>query len=178
MNKKISLLFLVVVMFFSAATIAQPVVGAVTKKLPKVNLGLKIGADFESLSGSQWQNTYKGGVTGGAFLRVYKGKVGLDVEALINSAQYNFNSILNTETYKAVYLNVPVLFEYKLFHRLWLQVGPQYSPVISFKDNAGNDVKKDFQSGYMSGIVGLQVILPMHFVVGARYVLGLSLIHI
>ena len=53
-------------------------------------------------------------------------------------------------------------------------MGPQYSPVISFKDNAGNDVKKDFQSGYMSGIVGLQVILPMHFVVGARYVLGMT----
>jgi len=174
MIKRLFSIVLLSVMLFTGSVIAQPIVGAVTKKLPKVNVGLKVGANFESLTGNAWQNTYKGGVVFGAFARVYKGNLGLDVEAMINTAQYSPVDSFASGTFRALYLNVPVLIEYKLFHRLWLQVGPQFSPLISMSNSAVDDPKALFKSSYLSGVAGLQVILPMHIVAGVRYVLGFT----
>lgn len=174
---KHNILFTVLVfsLFIASSTYAQlPGVGKVTKKLPKVNLGLKAGANFETLSGNSWQNTYKPGIVFGGFVRVYKGNWGLDVEALLNTASYSPTDSLVKGTFRALYVDVPVLLEYKLFHRLWLQAGPQFSPLISMSNSAVQDAQKSFKSGYFSGVVGLQVILPVHFVIGARYILGLS----
>ena len=59
---------------------------------------------------------------------------------------------------------------------LWLQVGPQYSGVVSVKDVDGlvGDAKGLFRSGSVSGVAGLELKLPFHLNVGARYILGFS----
>jgi len=170
--------FSAVTLFSSFAFAQIPVVSKVTKALPKVALGLKLGANFQDLnSKSTFQNSYKGGVVAGAFLGITKNKMGVQVEGLIKTVKYsisdaiqgyNMNKDINT-----VNLDVPVLFEYKFLPRLWVQIGPQFTSLLSAK-NGSKDVKTDFKTSDFSGILGLQAILPLHFVAGARYVLGFS----
>lgn len=166
---------------FLTANIAYgqiPVVSKVTKSLPKVKLGLKVGANFQNLnSNSTFQNSYKGGVVGGAFLDVTKNKVGVQIEGLVKTVKYSVSDAVLGKNAKSdintVYLDVPVLFEYRLVPRIWLQVGPQFSSMLSAK-NGSTDVKTSFNTTDFSGVLGFQAILPVHFIAGARYVYGFS----
>ena len=174
MKRTITLTALSVVLLLSNRALAQvPVVSKVTKALPKVTLGLKAGANFQTLSGNSWASSYKPGIVGGAFLGVYKGKWGIQAEALIKSARFDSKS--SSSTYiKSVSLDVPVLLEYKIVSRLWVQAGPQFTDLLSAKDNTSTDAKKLFKSSDVSGVVGLEVKLPLHLTVGARYILGFT----
>ncbi len=171
-------LFLVVILFSAVAQAQIPGVSKVTKEIPKVVLGLKAGANFQNLnSNSTFANSYQGGIVAGAFLGLTKNKWGIQVEGLIKTVKYSFiDSVLGNTGNKdinTINLDVPVLLEYKLIPRLWVQVGPQFSSILSAK-NGSTDVKTSFNSTDYSGVLGLQLVLPVHFVLGARYVLGLS----
>ncbi len=172
---KRSLLFIALsaALLFSNNTEAQiPGVSKVTQALPKVDLGLKLGANFNQITGSDFKQAYKPGVVGGAFLGVSKNKIGVQVEALVKSAK--FDASTGGGYIKTLSLDIPVLFEYKLIPRIWLQLGPQFSKMLTAKDNNSNDIKKYFNTTDFDGVIGLQVKLPLHLVVGARYILGFS----
>jgi hypothetical protein len=161
-----------------------PGVSKVTKALPKVDLGLKIGANFQQTTGINWDNAYKAGITGGAFVGVYKNKIGVQAEGLIKSAKMGMqfystgSGPVLTADVKTVSLDIPVLFEYKIIPRLWIQLGPQFTTILSAKSSiissSGNDVKNYFKSSEFSGVLGLQAKLPVHLVVGARYIYGFT----
>lgn len=151
---------------------AQLGVSKVTNALPKVDLGLKIGANFQHTSGGSLDQSYKGGVVGGAFVGLHKNKIGVQVEALIKSAKLS-SSASSSAYIKTVNLDIPVLFEYKIFWHIWAQAGPQFSSIISAKDNASNDVKKFLNSDF-DGVLGLEAHLPMHVNAGIRYLIGFS----
>jgi hypothetical protein len=172
--KRLLLLFsaLSAALLFSNRSSAQ--VPIVSKVLPKVIIGVKLGANFQELSGSTWDNAYKAGFTGGAFVGVTKKKMGVQVEALVSSAKFSANESANSPsvTFNNLYLNVPVLFEYKLINRLWLQVGPQFSDLVSTNNN--DHINNAFKTSDFGGALGLQVILPVHLVASARYILGFT----
>jgi len=158
------------------STRSQAQVPVVNKILPEVVLGIKVGANFSQLTGNSFDNAYKAGFHGGAFVGVTKGKIGVQGEVLVRSCTYAPSSIVAAaggQDVATTNLDIPVLFEYKLISRLWIQLGPQFSSLISAKSN-GTDVKKTFNSTDFSGVVGLQAILPVHLVAGARYVLGMT----
>jgi hypothetical protein len=169
---KRNLLLLLIVLLLSPALVqAQiPNVG-----LPAFDLGIKAGANFEQLNGGTWQQAYKPGVVAGIFVGLRKKRIGVQVEGLINTATYDLKDSVKTGI-RATYFSIPVLFEYKLFSMLWLQVGPQYSGVVStkslnsFEYGAGQVLK----SGEVDGLLGLELKLPLHLNVGARYILGFS----
>jgi len=179
--KRIALLTLVsTTLLISNITQAQdvPVVG---KFIPKPDLGLKIGANFNQLSdnGGSFKKAYKPGILFGAFGGVHWKKVGIRVEAMVNSASYTYSYTSTQDgTFKNLYLDVPVLFEYRLIPRVWLQVGPQFSDLIGVTANPNpdpaNSPKSYFNSSDISGVLGLEVRLPLHLIVGARYILGFS----
>ncbi len=174
----ITTVFSAAVLLSVAAHAQIPVVSKVTKALPKVTLGLKVGANFQDLnSNSTFQNSYKGGVVGGAFVGITKNKMGVQVEGLIKTVKYAISDELlqknQSSDVNTVNLDVPVLFEYRFLPRLWVQIGPQFSSLLSAK-NGSTDVKNSFKTTDYSGILGLQAILPLHFIVGARYVLGFT----
>jgi Outer membrane protein beta-barrel domain len=178
---KSRLLFLALVCLMTQSAIAQPVVGAVTKAIPKVDLGIKAGGNFEQLSGSPgdgytWQHAYKPGIVAGVFGGLRKNNIGGQIEVLFNTAQYPLNSIsAGSSTFKTTKIDVPVLFQYKIIPFIWLQVGPQYSSYISVTNSSFNgDVKKVFSSSDVAGVLGLEAKLPVKLNVGARYLLGLS----
>ena len=144
----------------------------VVSSLPKVTVGIKAGANFQELTGDTWSQAYKASYLAGAFVGLQKHKWGVQLEAMIKGANYDV-SVGGSEL-KTVSLDIPVLLEYRLIPRLWLQVGPQFSSIISAKDNSGDDVKKSFKSGDFQGVLGLEARLPLHFTAGARYILGFT----
>lgn len=160
-------------LLFSTASQAQiPGVSKVTKALPKVDLGIKAGASFNQTTGTGLAETYKPGIVGGVFVGVYKNKIGVQAEGLVRSAR--FDASVGGVYVKTISLDVPLMFEYKLIPRLWVQVGPQFSQVLTAKDQASTDVKSSLNTTDISGVLGLQVKLPVHLVAGARYVMGFS----
>jgi len=160
--------------------------------IPKVDLAIKLGANIAKLSGDSWDNGYKAGFLGGVAVGLREHKVGVQIEAFFSQTNYTvsghnfydaysgfYNNAADSAkngSFKVTYLNIPVLFQLKLMPLLWLQVGPQYSGVVSVKDadNLVSDAKGLFKSGDVSGVIGLELKLPLHLNVGARYVLGLS----
>ena len=149
-----------------------PGVSKVTKSFPKVDLGVQVGANFQTLTGDNWKNNYSGGLVAGAYVGLHKNKWGGKMEVLVKTVKYNVD-LTNAEI-KTVNLDVPLLLEYRIVPRLWVQLGPQYTNMISAKQN-GDDVKNDFfKSSELSGVIGLEAHLPLHINVGARYVMGFT----
>jgi hypothetical protein len=158
-----------VVLLAGQAMAQVPVVG---KILPKVILGIKAGANMQTLKGDSWDTKYNPGIVAGAFVGLTKGKLGIQVEGLVKSAKFDTKGTTSVSI-KTMSLDVPVLLEYKLISRLWIQVGPQFSSMLSAK-NGSTDVKTTFKTSNFDGVIGLQAILPLHLTAGARYILGLT----
>jgi hypothetical protein len=159
-------------LFSNSAEAQIPGVSKVTKMLPKVDLGIKAGGNFQDLSkNSTFKNSYAGGFVGGIFFGVTKNKIGVQAEALVKTVKYTVS--ISNNSINAIYIDVPVLFEYRLVPRLWLQAGPQFSDMLSAK-NGSNDVKKNFNTSDFAGVLGLEAKLPAHIIVGARYLLGFT----
>ncbi len=165
---------------FTAATLlatganAQLGVQKVTKKiLPTVTFGLKAGANVQRLNGTDtWKSSFKPGIVAGAFLSVDKKKKGIRVEGLVKTARFDMQvspwGYVNT-----VALDVPVLFEFKPIPRIWLQVGPQFTSMLSARHSSGVDAKNSFTGSDLSAVGGLEVTLPFKLTFGARYIIGL-----
>jgi len=155
---------------FSIKADAQ--LGVAKKVVPKVVIGAKLGANFQKMtsSASTWSSSYKPGILGGVFLSVDKKKAGIRVEGLIKSAKFDLST--SGASYKTVALDIPVLWEHKIIKRVWFQVGPQFSSLISAKSSTGADVKGNLRNSDVSAVVGLEGILPMKLTVGARYIYG------
>jgi hypothetical protein len=158
-------------LLFSNQSHAQvPVVG---KVLPKVLLGVKIGANLQKVTGNTFDNSLKPGIIGGAFLSVRAKKMGVRLEGLVKTAKIDLAPPA-TGHVNTIAIDVPLLFEYKLINRVWLQAGPQFTNVISAKDNNSNDVKSKFNTSDFSAVGGVEVILPAHLTVSARYLFGFA----
>jgi hypothetical protein len=161
-------------LFFAMAAQAQNPAAAV-KALPKVDLGIKLGANFEQLNGQTWQSAYKPGIVGGIFIGLRKKRFGVQVEGLVNTATYHLKDSVKTGI-RATYISIPLLFEYKVIPMLWVQIGPQYSGVANVQSVNGftGDAKNVITSGGVSGVIGLELKLPVKLNIGARYILGFS----
>jgi opacity protein-like surface antigen len=181
MKRSQLLTVLTAALLYSATTQAQiPGVSKVTQALPKVDLGIKVGANFNQLSGNDFKQAYQPGIVAGAFVGLRKGKIGVRVEGLVSSSKYTY-SITSTQdgTFKNIYLDIPVLFEYKIVSRLWAQIGPQFTSVLKVTADPNDptvDPKSYFKSSF-AGVLGLEAKLPVHITVGARYILGMTDIH-
>lgn len=146
----------------------------VSKLIPKVTLGVKLGANFQQLSGDTWEQKFKPGILAGGFVGVFKKKIGVQAEVLFKSVRYNGATIMGVSTGHAngFYLDIPVLFEYKVVPRLWIQAGPQFSTMLGAYDQDNNSVKSSFKSTDIAGVIGIEGKLPLKLSVGARYMYG------
>lgn len=188
--KRIGLLIAVIALVVPMVLWAQ---GPVSKVLPvKIDLGIKVGGNFATLDGDVWKKGYKPGIVAGLFGGVSGKRFGVTGEALFSSVKYTgkgvefykgrealFNNQADSAKegdFAVSYLNIPILLNVKLAGPLWFQVGPQYSGVLNINDksNLVKDTKSIFKSGDLSGVLGLQVNLPMGLRAGARYIIGLS----
>ncbi len=143
-----------------------------SKVVPKVTIGVKLGMNMQKLDGDLPDSKYKSGIVGGAFVSVDRKKVGIRVEGLLKTAKlsiYNTNVKVN-----AVFVDVPLLLEYKIVPRLWIQAGPQFSSMLSAKSTDGVDAKSVFNTSDVSAVIGIEAALPLKLTVGARYIYGFN----
>ena len=175
MKNKITLLYFAALLLSTHSSWAKRTI-PVVNKLPKATLGVKVGGNFEQLSGGTWEQAYKPGVVFGIFGGINKNRWGLKADVLVNTSQYALKDSLVKGTFRAVSLSVPVLVEYKLVHRVWLQAGPQFNSILSMKtdNNDIKDPKQFFNTGAVNLVGGVEARLPVHLVAGARYILGLT----
>jgi hypothetical protein len=166
----------IVISFIMLAAFAAQAKIPVLSSLPKFDLGIKAGINYEQLNGSNVDNSYNPGFQGGIFAGFRKKRFGVQIEGLISFSKYSIADSVKSGEFKATYINIPLLFQYKIVPLLWLQIGPQYSGIVSVKNTDGftNDANSLFKSGAVSGVIGLELKLPLHINIGARYILGFS----
>ena len=156
-----------------------------------VSLGPKVGMNLSKLDGQSWDGGYKTNLLGGVWLAVHGSRFGIQVEGLYTQTSYitgpGFDTIYNQYVvagkdslqngqFRLSYFNIPIMAQVKILNRVWLQVGPQYSGVVSVhdKDEFVNDATKLFENGSISAVGGLWIEMTRHLNAGARYVMGLS----
>jgi hypothetical protein len=155
-----------------------------------LDAGLKVGANFSNINGKYWENGYKANFLAGAFAAVSGPKFGVQLEALFSQSTYTTGNGFY-EVYKDFYTNavdsakkgsfkvnnlsIPVLLNVKLVPMVAIQLGPQFTSVMSAsdKENIIKDPKELFKSSW-DGVIGLQLNLPFKINIGARYIIGLS----
>lgn len=156
-----------------------------------INGGIKLGANLAKLNGQSWDGGYKTNLLGGVFLRLHNGRFGVQAEGFYSQSEYttgkDFNRIypqylqagkdsLSRGSFKVSYFNIPLMVQLKILNRVWMQLGAQYSGVVSVKDKDAfvKDAEGLFDQGDFSAVGGLWIDLPLHLNMGARYVMGFS----
>lgn len=185
MNSRFLLLLLCFFYLFMATAYSQEQRGPELFSIndstaPKPMFGFKVGANFQTISGSDWVQATRTGFTGGFFAGLHKNKIGVRAEILASTTRYVSKTAIDSEghigDFNVVYLDIPLLLELSFVPWLSIQLGPQYSNMVSVTKNTALDAdpKVVFKAGSFSAVGGLEVKLPMHINAGARYVYGFS----
>lgn len=157
----------------------------------RILAGLKAGVNLAKLNGDNWEGGYKAGLLGGAYLGVKGKHLGLQVEGIFSQGNYitsttfydgyrqfynNIGDSVKEGNFRVNYLSIPVLVTLNLFRRVQLQLGPQYSGVVSVndKDELLKDAKSLFHNGTVEGVGGLWLNVSRHLNAGVRYVVSFS----
>lgn len=166
--KRISLI-LVLLSLFAGALFAQADMG-ITLGLNSANINQK---DIS-------KNVARSGFNGGAFVQ-YKSGENFIVEPQILFTQKGFNLDLPTDPFTSLsYVQIPINFKYDLgVSALKIQpfIGPNISYLVAAK--AGNkhldgDILEDMEKLEYGLDFGVDVVFMKHFMLGARYDMGLS----
>ncbi len=181
--KKTSLIIALFALLFSTSNTGHAQSVPVANKLPHVDLGIKLGANFAKITGTGWEQGYQPGVVGGATIGLRKHKVGLQVEFLLSTAHYSTASLMDSihkGEFRSTYFDIPVMLEYrvlggKMLPKFWLMGGVQFSNLLSIKstNEFAGDVKSTFTSSNMLAVLGLEM-RYLKFTLGGRYIAGIS----
>jgi hypothetical protein len=157
-----------------------------------LRLGVKIGANLDQTHGTDLTGDFSGYFLGGAYVGIQMSKIRIQAEALFSQSTLttgdNFNDAfsqyindnkqdLKSGTFKMNELSIPVMVAFNIVPKfLWIEAGPQYTAVVSINDV--DDFLKEsdrvFKSGYVSGLVGVSLELPLNLNAGVRYVMGFT----
>jgi hypothetical protein len=137
--------------------------------------GLNISNQSITSSGASVSPSSKMGYLVGAYSRVmFTDKIGLQPELLFSSVGSTWPGSLtggSEGTFRLNYFTLPVLFHYKMNKQVYLVAGPQLGILASASAIYGGqttDLKSDFNSSDISGVVGIGVNLNS-FDAGVRY---------
>lgn len=189
--KSIRGLLAIAILFCSGSAFAQagsPV---------KIDLGIKVGANFTSLKGDGWDNGLKTGFLGGVYGGVGTKKVMGMIEVLFSQTKFTttgkefFEAGVNASGVNPYYKNqadsnkigtigvstlqVPILFTAKIAGPMWIVAGPQYTGIIGLndEDDIFTDVKNVIKTGDVGGVIGVNLKISK-LNIGGRYVFGFS----
>lgn len=91
-----------------------------------------------------------------------------------NDIYKQFGSEYNNHEIKLNYLTIPLMANLHLSNALMLQFGPQYGILMDSKQSLGENTKRAFKDGEVSGAAGLWLNLPLGLSISGRYVIGIS----
>jgi hypothetical protein len=181
--------FILLLASFSSVASAQDL--PVISRIVHVNFGPKIGVNLSKLDGSSWEGGYKTNLLGGAFVSIHGKRFGVQIEGLFSQTTYvtgtDFKSVytgylasgadsLKSGRFKISYFNIPVMAQVHALNRAWLQLGAQYSGVVSVQDKDAflKDAEGLFKKGSIAGVVGIWIDVTRRINAGGRYVMGLN----
>lgn len=182
---KILRLFLASVFLFATALPFQ-------SQAQGLRLGIKAGVNFDKTQGEHLDGAFSGYFLGGAYAGLQFTKFRVQAEALYSqntmTTGSNFKNAfdnyisekgkeLKSGTFEMNELSVPIVLGFNIVPKLlWIEAGPQYTAAISLKDKDGfvTDVENVVKKGYVSGLVGASLELPLSLNVTVRYVFGLT----
>jgi hypothetical protein len=131
-----------------------------------IDLGIKAGANFATLSDVADVSTRTGLLIGAFATLKFSDKLALQADILYSEQGADGEkgaSDLNLD-----YIIFPVVFKYYIFKRLNIQAGPQFGSVIN------DSFETNLESFDVSGVVGLGVDLPLNLRLTGRYNFGLN----
>jgi hypothetical protein len=179
--KLYSLLTTIVMLFLSLQNSAQGLL-----------LGIKAGVNFDRTQGEHLDGNFNGYFLGGAYAGLSFSAFKIQIETLFSQSNIAtgstfhdaFKQYVNTNvtdlkegSFKMNELSIPLTVGYRLLPKLlWLQAGVQYTGVVSINDvhDYLQESKRVFTSGYLSGVIGAELTLPLNLNAGARYVIGIT----
>ena len=140
-----------------------------TKSLSQgVDLGIKVGANFATLTELPNVDT-RTGLNFGAFFTIkFNDKIAIQGDVLYSQQGAEFD----LDKVDLDYVNVPIVFKYYLVKKLNLHIGPQFGFLVS--DFDASEFEDSYESTDVSGVVGLGLDLPLGFRVDGRYNFGLT----
>ena len=151
------IIFLSLMVLFTAKSLSQG-----------VDLGIKVGANFATLTELPDVDT-RTGLNFGAFFTIkFNDKIAIQGDVLYSQQGAEFD----LDKVDLDYVNVPIVFKYYLVKRLNLHVGPQFGFLVS--DFDASEFEDSYKSTDVSGVVGLGLDLPLGFRVDGRYNFGLT----
>ncbi len=151
------IIFLSLMVLFTAKSLSQG-----------VDLGIKVGANFATLTELPNVDT-RTGLNFGAFFTIkFNDKIAIQGDVLYSQQGAEFD----LDKVDLDYVNVPIVFKYYLVKRLNLHVGPQFGFLVS--DFDASEFEDSYESTDVSGVVGLGLDLPLGFRVDGRYNFGLT----
>lgn len=143
-----SLVYIILLGLLSFNAVAQEVVAdAVTPKIPRLELGLKAGLNYNTLQMEgmpSFSIETKTGYVGGAFASLALTEyIGVKAEALISQKSFSGSNHVDSSNYvftrSAAYLDFPLLLQIRPAKWFHIVVGPQYSYLVSKSDRVKGD---------------------------------------
>jgi hypothetical protein len=169
--KKVSFLFFVVILVSASRIQAQG-----------FHLGIKAGTNLAKIDGRSFDQGFKWGFCAGGFAELnFTSHFGIQPEVLFSQTNTQtasgFNSIYidgyPNQNVTLNYLSIPILLSLKPIPLLSIQIGPQFSKLLSSGQSIVGSGKDAFKSGDFAMIGGAQLNLG-GFKAGARYMIGLT----
>ena len=151
------IIFLSLMVLFTAKSLSQG-----------VDLGIKVGANFATLTELPNVDT-RTGLNFGAFFTIkFNDKIAIQRDVLYSQQGAEFD----LDKVDLDYVNVPIVFKYYIVKKLNLHIGPQFGFLVS--DFDASEFEDSYESTDVSGVVGLGLDLPLGFRVDGRYNFGLT----
>ena len=138
----------------------------------ELDLGIKLGSNFSSISYAQQGSSSRTGIQAGVFGGIkFNDKVGISLDVLYSQQGADFNA----GAFDLTYVNLPFVVKYYLVGGLHIQAGPQFGVLIdeSLSETLTNEYKEIVESE-ISGIIGIGYDLPFGLRIDGRYNFGLT----
>jgi len=138
-----------------------------------VGLGIRGGVNFANQSITDINTDSRTGFLAGAYvILAFSEKWGIQPELLYSSQGSELPDV--DELYKFNYLSIPVLLRWKPANVLSFEAGPQFSSLLSAKNDSGGSIKEQFKNSDFGLVVGATLHLPLGLNAGVRYVWGFT----
>jgi len=142
----------------------------------KFEIGVKAGANISNFTGtSNWQNVKTKSLVGyhfGGFISFFTGpNFAIQPEVLFSSQGAKFESFGVTTDQKVNYINVPLMFKYRMAGGFYLEAGPQIGFKTGQSGSRADSIAKNMDLSLAGGLgfhskIGLGL--------GVRYTAGIS----
>ncbi|MDB4175663.1 PorT family protein [Flavobacteriaceae bacterium] len=138
----------------------------------ELDLGIKLGSNFSSISDAQQRSSSRTGIQAGVFGGIkFNDKIGVNLDVLYSQQGADFDA----GAFDLTYVNLPFVVKYYLVGGLHIQAGPQFGVLIdeSLSETLTNEYKEIVESE-ISGIIGIGYDLPFGLRIDGRYNFGLT----